>query len=132
MPLLVVRASCYRWLQMSRLPAFAVVALAAACATTSIPGTYEVILPAARDEGERHVRVTLRADGTAAVSSALSQRPSRFLVEGTWEGTSKRIALTLDDQKKMTFARAGDQLVAKEWDRTIWGEAGPGALARVR
>jgi len=69
---------------MSRLAAVAATALAAACATTDIPGTYEAIRPAANDGGERHVRVTLRTDGTAAVSSALSQRPDRSLVEGTW------------------------------------------------
>jgi len=116
---------------MSRLAAVAATALAAACATPDIPGTYEAILPAASGGGERHVRVTLRADGTAAVSSALSQRPDRFLVEGTWEGTGRRIALTLDDRKTMTFELAGDQLVARDWDRAAWGEPDPGVLTRV-
>lgn len=116
---------------MSRLAAVAATALAAACATTDIPGTYQAIFPAASGGGERHVRVTLRADGTAAVSSALSQRPSRFLVEGTWEGAGRRIALTLDDRKNMAFELAGDQLIAREWDRAAWGEAGPGVLTRV-
>jgi hypothetical protein len=116
---------------MSRLAAVAATALAAACATTDIPGTYEAIRPAANDGGERHVRVTLRTDGTAAVSSALSQRPDRSLVEGTWEGTGRRIALTLEGRKTMAFELAGDQLVAREWDRAAWGEAGPGVLTRV-
>ncbi|HTG96409.1 MAG TPA: copper resistance protein NlpE N-terminal domain-containing protein [Burkholderiales bacterium] len=116
---------------MSRLAAVAATALAAACATPDIPGTYEAILPAASGGGERHVRVTLRADGTAAVSSALSQRPDRFLVEGTWEGTGRRIALTLDDRKTMAFELAGDQLVARDWDRAAWGEPDPGVLTRV-
>jgi len=116
---------------MSRLAAVAATALAAACATTDVPGTYEAILPAANDGGERHVRVTLRADGTAAVSSALSQRPSRFLAEGAWAATGRRIALTLEDQKNIAFELAGDQLVAREWDRAAWGEAGPGVLTRV-
>ena len=116
---------------MSRLAAVAATALAAACATTDIPGTYEAIRPAANDGGERHVRVTLRTDGTAAVSSALSQRPDRSLVEGTWEGTGRRIALTLDDRKTMAFELAGDQLVARDWDRAAWGEPDPGVLTRV-
>ena len=72
---------------MSRLAAVAATALAAACATTDIPGTYEAILPAANDGGD--------------------QRPRRFL------------------------GLAGDQLVAREWDRAAWGEAGPGVLTRV-
>ena len=38
---------------MSRLAAVAATALAAACATTDVPGTYEAILPAANDGGER-------------------------------------------------------------------------------
>ena len=116
---------------MSRLAAVAATALAAACATTDIPGTYEAIRPAANDGGERHVRITLRTDGTAAVSSALSQRPDRSLLEGTWQGTGRLIALTLDGRKAMAFELAGDQLVAREWDRAAWGEAGPGVLTRV-
>jgi len=70
---------------MSRLAAVAATALAAACATPDIPGTYEAILPAASGGGERHV----------------------------------------------PFELAGDQLVARQWDRAAWGEAGPGVLTRV-
>jgi len=105
-------------------------ALMAACATTEAPGTYEAVLPAASSGGERHVRVTLRPNGEAALSSAFSERPSRFLTEGTWTRDGNRITLTLN-QKQLVFQLAGNQLIAKEWDRAEWGEKGPGALFRV-
>jgi hypothetical protein len=105
------------------------VLLLAACATAQAPGTYEAVLPAA-DAGERHVRVTLRANGEAALSSAFSERPGRFLVQGTWKQQDSRIVLDLDG-KPMVFQLAGHQLIAREWDRSQWGEKGPGALFRV-
>jgi hypothetical protein len=117
-------------MQNFRALALAVTALAAGCATTQAPGTYEVILPAA-DAGERHVRVTLRPNGEAALSSAFSERPSRFLAQGTWKQDGNRIALDLANQEQLVFRLAGDQLVGKEWDRSLWGEKGPGTLVRV-
>lgn len=109
-------------------PAIAPVLLLFACATTDAPGTYAAVLPAG-SYGERHVRVTLNADGSGALSSTLSDRPSRRLAEGTWLRDGSRITLTLD-QKQIVFQLAGDQLIPKEWDRAEWDE-GPGALFRV-
>ena len=91
---------------------FAAVLFACACATGPA-GTYEAVLPVASGGGERHVRVTLKSDGGAAVSSAFSGRPSRFLAEGAWTQEERRITV-------------------KEWDHAVWGEAGPGVLWRVR
>ena len=108
----------------------AVVLFAAACATSSAPGTYETILPAASG-GERHVRVTLKRNGEAALSSAFLQRPSRFLAQGTWKQTDRRIVVAFNDGKQMSFQLAGNQLVAEEWDVSVWGEKGPGVLSRV-
>ena len=108
----------------------AVLLLAAACATTSAPGTYETILPAAGG-GERHVRVTLKPNGEAALSSAFLDRPSRFLAQGTWKQADGRIVVAFNDGKQMAFQLAGNQLVAKEWDASVWGEKGLGALFRV-
>ena len=105
------------------------VLLLLACATTDTPGTYAAVLPAGSD-GERHVRVTLNADGSGALSSTLSERPSRLLAEGTWLRDGNRITLTLN-QKQFVFQLAGDQLIAKEWDRVEWGDRGPGVLFRV-
>jgi hypothetical protein len=108
-----------------------VLLFAAACATSPAPGTYETILPAASGGGERHVRVTLKPNGEAALSSASLQRPSRFLAQGTWKQTESRIVVGFNDGRQMTFQLAGNQLVAKEWDAALWGEKGPGVLSRV-
>jgi hypothetical protein len=102
----------------------------AGCAATPAPGTYEAILPAA-DAGERHVRVTLRPNGEASLSSAFSKRPSRFLAQGTWRQDGTRITADFENQKTIVFELAGNQLIAKDWDRAQWGEKGPGALFRV-
>jgi len=99
--------------------------LLAACAI--IPGSYETP-PGA---GERQVRVTLKADGFGALSSSFTGRPSRFLSEGTWVEEGGRIRLSLEKQT-LVFQRRGDELVAREWDRGLWGEDGPGVLLKVR
>jgi hypothetical protein len=104
---------------------FLVPLLLAGCAI--IPGNYETP-PGA---GERTVRVTLKPDGFAALSSALTGRGSRFLAEGTWVEEGGRIRLALEKQT-MILQRRGDELVAREWDRGVWGEDGPGVLVKVR
>lgn len=96
--------------------------LLAGCAV--IPGNYE------GKSGERTVRVTLKPDGFAALSSAFTGRPSRFLAEGTWVEEGRRIRLKLEDQT-MVLERRGEELVPREWDRSLWGEQGPGMLTRV-
>lgn len=106
------------------------VLLLVACATTEAPGTYAAVLPAGTD-GERHVRVTLNADGSGALSSTLSERPRRLLAEGTWQRDGSRVTLDLGKRGPIVFRLAGDQLVPKEWDRVEWGENGPGVLFRV-
>ena len=124
-------APCYRG-RVNRLPggvALLCVA-AAACSTTQAPGTYAAVLPAA-DAGERHVRVTLNPDGSGALSSTLSERPSPRLAEGTWKRDGNRVTLDLGQRGPIVFQLAGDQLVPREWDRAEWGEKGPGALFRV-
>lgn len=98
--------------------------LLAACAV--IPGNYET----RPGTGERHVRVTLKPDGFAALSSSFTGRPSRFLAEGTWVEEGGRIRMSLEKQT-LVFQRRGDELVAREWDRSLWGEDGPGVLQKV-
>ena len=110
----------------------ALVLLLAGCAA-SAPGTYEVIQPAA-NAGELHVRVTLRPDGVGVLSGAFSGRPSRYLAEGSWKQEDKRVVLSLGGPRpeRLVFDLSGDQLIAREWDRAIWGETGPGVLFRIR
>ena len=103
--------------------------LLAACAAV-IPGNYEAKLPAASGGAERTVRVTLKPDGFAALSSSFTGRPSRFLAEGKWIEEGGRIRLTLEGQT-LVFQHSGNLLVPREWDRTFWGEQGPGVLHQV-
>jgi hypothetical protein len=96
--------------------------LLAACAV--IPGNYE------GKSDQRTVRVVLKPDGFAALSTMFTGRPSRSLAEGNWVEEDGRIRLTLEGQT-LVFQRRGDLLVAREWDRTVWGEQGPGVLQQV-
>ncbi|HEV2430657.1 MAG TPA: copper resistance protein NlpE N-terminal domain-containing protein [Burkholderiales bacterium] len=102
--------------------------LLAGCAATEL-GTYEAVSPAASG-GARHVRITLRQHGAAAVTSAYSDQSNRFFAEGTWQREGRIITVNLEKQA-MVFQYAGELLLAKEWDRTLWGENGPGVLYRV-
>ncbi len=102
--------------------------LLAGCATTDV-GTYQAVLPAAGG-GEHYLRVTLDESGAAALTSTFSHRLGAFLLEGTWQREGSRITVKLDRQV-IVFQRSGTLLAAKEWDRTVWGEKGPGVLQRV-
>ena len=108
------------------LSAFAAAVLAGACATPEVPGTYETT-------AERHVSVTLNPSGNAVVSSAFPGRPSAWLVQGTWtQGEGGVVIVTLKGPRaeQIIFQHAGDELIARDWDRSTWGEAGPGTLRR--
>jgi hypothetical protein len=98
--------------------------LLAACAV--VPGNYET----RPGTGERTVRVVLKPDGFAALSGWSTGGASRFLAEGTWVEEGGRIRMSLEKQT-LVFQRRGDELVAREWDRTVWGEQGPGVLQQV-
>lgn len=107
---------------------------AAACASIDMAGYYEGIQPAASGGAERMVGVTLRSDGTAIVTSAFSDRPSRFLVRGTWDNDGNLITIELPSvpRERMVFDLQKDRLVPKEWERVTWGDAGPGTLLKEK
>jgi hypothetical protein len=107
------------------------VALTAGCATSNVTGTFEAISPAPAG-GQRHVRVTLKAAGDAAVSTAFSNSSTRGFAEGSWTRDGMRIAVHLDSQNRLVFQHAGEELIPEEWDRAVWGDEGPGVLIRVR
>ncbi len=119
--------------------AWATAACIAACATAGTPtddtqlqGTYETTLPAASGGGERTIGVMLMAEHAAAVTSAFSGRPSRFFAKGTWRRDADHIVVTLEGPRpeRLVFDHADGKLIAREWDRATWGEAGPGTLAK--
>ena len=117
-----------------RTTALFALALLAGCAV-NVGGSYQGVLPAASGGGERFVRVTLKEDGSAALSTTFSGgRPDGVLALGKWKNDSGTIEIQLEEPRaeRMVFRRAGNDLLPREWDRTIWGDAGPGALTRVR
>jgi len=112
---------------------FGAALLLSGCATAEIPGKYEGTLPLGR-EAERHVIVRLAPDGKASVSTARWGSFSYF-AEGAWTRADKRrvvVEVAGTPQQRIVFEHGGDQLVAKEWDRTVWGERGPGVLYRAQ
>jgi hypothetical protein len=104
--------------------------LLAACASVDMAGYYEGIQPAASGGAERIVGVNLRPDGTAIVTSAFSGRPSRFLVRGRWDNDGDLVTIELPTApiERIVFQHDKDRLVGKTWERSTWGEAGPGTL----
>ena len=84
-------------------------------------------------EAERHVIVRLAPDGKASVSSVRWGSFS-YSAEGAWKRLDKRtvvLDLANSPQQRLVFEHGGNQLVAKEWDRSVWGDRGPGILYRV-
>ena len=108
-------------------------AFVSGCAV-NLGGSYQGVSPAASG-GERYVRVTLNEDGSAALSTTFSGAgPAGALALGKWkrDGGTIDIQLEAPRPEHMVFRRAGNDLLPREWDRTIWGDAGPGVLTRVR
>ena len=112
----------------------ALLAFLAGCAT-NLGGSYQGVLPAASGGGERFVRVTLKEDGSAALSTTFSgARTDAALALGKWKNDSGTIEIQLEEPRaeRIVFRRAGQDLLPREWDRETWGDAGPGVLTRVR
>ena len=112
--------------------ALAVIFLLAGCATPEVPGNYEATLPEGRGL-ERHVRLKLLADGRASVSTA-RWGSFTYVAEGNWKRANDRtvvLDLASAPPQRLVFQHGGDLLVTKEWDRSIWGDKGPGVLYRV-
>jgi putative hemolysin len=77
----------------------------------------------------RNVMLVLQAGRTAMLTTAYSGVPSRYLVPGRWE-SSGNIVTVSTEHERLVFDYSGDRLVPREWDRKMWGEAGPGTLLR--
>jgi putative hemolysin len=78
----------------------------------------------------RNVALLLQAGSTAMVRS-YSADASRYLVAGTWTRSGSVITVSTEPER-MVLEYAGDRLIPREWDRKIWGAAGPGALMRQK
>ena len=119
---------------------FLLAALLAACSSSAprvegLPGAVYAGTERVRGVGdERQLRITLRADGAAAVQTTFPQRTETYFAEGTWQQRDGAVVLDFAGvaSERLVFRQSGELLIAREWDPTVWGQGGPGTLYRVR
>ena len=92
----------------------------------TIPGC--ALSPVGVYEARRLVLV-LQAGRTAMLGAAYPANPS--LAPGTWQSSGDVVTVSTENER-LVFDYAGDRLIAREWDRGIWGAAGPGTLLRQK
>lgn len=108
-----------------RFAALAAAVLAVSCATAERTGVYS--------GGDPQVRIYLKREGRASVQAASLDR--EVFAEGSWRALGDgRILIELAGERpqRLVFNPSGDLLLPVQWDRALWGEAGPGVLHRVR
>lgn len=93
----------------------------------TIPGCE--LSPVGLYEG-RNVVVLLQAGSTAMVRT-YSADARRYLMAGSWMRSGSVITVSTEPER-MVLEYAGDRLIPREWDRKIWGAAGPGTLTRQK
>lgn len=76
----------------------------------------------------RNVVLLLQAGNTAMLRT-YSAEASRYLMAGTWVKSGSVVTVSTEPER-MVLEYAGDRLIPREWDRKIWGAAGPGTLMR--
>jgi putative hemolysin len=78
----------------------------------------------------RNVVLLLQAGNTAMLRT-YSADASRYLMSGTWTRSGGVVTVSTEPER-MVLEYAGDRLIPREWDRKIWGAAGPGTLLRQK
>jgi len=96
------------------------------CALSPV-GLYET----ARGGDARTVTLVLGAGRTAMLRTAYSGRDGLYLVPGRWASSGSVVTVSTE-LESLVFNYTGDRLIAREWDRKLWGATGPGTLARQR
>ena len=81
--------------------------------------------------GERRVTLVLQAGRIAMLRTSYSGRDGLYLVPGNWKSSGSVVTVSTE-LERLVFNYSGDRLVAREWDRKLWGASGPGTLARQR
>lgn len=77
----------------------------------------------------RSLLLVLQAGRTAMLRAAYPA--SATLAPGTWQSSGEAVTVSTENER-LVFDYAGDRLIAREWDRGIWGAAGPGTLLRQK
>ena len=75
--------------------------------------------------------VLLLQAGNTAMLRTYSADASRYLMAGTWTRSGGVVTVSTEPER-LVFEYAGDRLVPREWDRKVWGAAGPGPLMRQK
>ena len=78
----------------------------------------------------RNVVLLLQAGNTAMLRT-YSADASRYLTAGTWTRSGSVVTVSTEPER-LVLEYAGDRLVPREWDRKVWGAAGPGPLMRQK
>lgn len=100
-----------------------------------IEGTYKAQLPAA-DAAGRNMTLVLNADKSCTLTTELVGKPDTFVEKGTWRARGDAITISLVEQNgkpenvAITFDFKDGDLVATEWDKTLYGTMGPGRYKR--
>jgi putative hemolysin len=81
--------------------------------------------------GERRVTLVLEAGRVAMMRTAYSRSDGLYLVPGNWNSSGSVVTVSTD-LERLVFNYTGDRLIAREWDRKLWGASGPGTLTRQR
>jgi putative hemolysin len=81
--------------------------------------------------GERRVTLVLEAGRVAMMRTAYSGSDGLYLVPGNWNSSGSVVTVSTD-LERLVFNYTGDRLIAREWDRKLWGASGPGTLSRQR
>ena len=115
-----------------RLAALLALALAAAgcplpqppVPAATVAGVYTARLPAA-DASALVVTLWLQPGGPATLESVYIGKPRTPSQTGVWSASGDEVTVRLDGQAQpLVFTIAEGRLVAKQWDRTLYGDAG--------
>jgi len=104
----------------------------AACASSKAPGaagTWAGNAPAAGDAG-RSIRLELRSDGTATMTTESHGKEASITDLGTWRQDGGEVKFQIEGAggaksgEPMTWERKGASLKPKSWNKSLYGAAG--------
>jgi len=104
----------------------------AACASSKAPGaagTWAGNSPAAGDAG-RSIRLELRPDGTATMTTESRGKGASIVDLGTWRQDGGEVKFQIEGAggeksgEPMTWERKGASLKPKSWNKSLYGSAG--------
>jgi hypothetical protein len=100
----------------------------------SFAGTYKAQLPAA-DAAGRNLTLVLNADKSATLTTEYIGKGT-IVQKGTWSSSDPAVTVTLTEQDgrqikdEFSFELKGDELVATQWDKNLYGSVGPGTYKK--